>query len=500
MRSPSVVAQVYGSLGGFFSKFCSYNKLQIPILGSLVAIGALTLFARVSSAGDAAGRLHLLPFMVDGDGVQSRLIITNVSDSANHCSLDFSGPGLAAAGNETANFELAEDGGSLIWTSKGEQSLTYGYASLACAEPVTARVLYSASVAGEFVSLTSMPGTRKADRFQFTLIPQVGSLALVFANDQDSDAFCEAELESPYGSVLRRASISVPAMTSVFQMTDELFRIPEDYTAGAVRVGCDRALAATGFLLNGSMFSVLSPAVLAKPMIGISGGAAATEGGDVVFTITANASSAMDMTVSLTVGETGNFVDAGDLGEKQVILPAGSTSVNYIVATIDDSHDGVDGSVTVTIHPAEGYMMSEIDDSALVAVRDNDELAPASQTPESEPEQEPEPESEPETPQPQPRKPQPPPDPEPTLTGFSLTGRASGNFWIFNWHTEPEDAEITNMGLDWQPYNAGSIWDSSFYYENFIFRCRSGYRGNVTIYATSRSGNVTLATTTSFSC
>lgn len=161
-----------------------------------------------SSAENAANRLVLLPFVVDGEGIQSRLIITNVSDSVSECSLDFSGPDLGAdrfedhflvtAEGATANFELEEDGGSLIWTSKGEQSLTYGYASLACAEPVTARVLYSASVAEEFVSLTSMSNSRQADRFQFTLIPQVGSLALVFANDQGSDASCEAALESPY--------------------------------------------------------------------------------------------------------------------------------------------------------------------------------------------------------------------------------------------------------------------------------------------------------------
>lgn len=138
MRLPSVVARVSGYPGGFFSKFCSYNKLPIPVLGSLVVVSALTLLARVSSADDAAGRLHLLPFILDGDGVQSRLIITNVSDSASHCSLEFSGPDLGPgrfedhflvmANNETAEFELEENGGNLIWSSTGEGNLTYGYA------------------------------------------------------------------------------------------------------------------------------------------------------------------------------------------------------------------------------------------------------------------------------------------------------------------------------------------------------------------------------------
>ena len=286
-----------------------------------------------------------------------------------------------ATDDRTANFELEEDGGNMVWTSEGEQSLTFGYAGLNCAEPVAAQVLYSSSVADKLVTLTSMSSTRKADRFLFTLIPQIGSLALIIANDLDPDANCEAELESPYGSVLGKASISVPAETSVFQMVDELFRIPEDYTAGAVRVLCDRKLAATGFMLNGGAYSVLPPAVLSMPMIGISGGETAMEGGDVVFTITANAPTGKDLALSLFVSDIGSHLDVGDLGEKQVVLPAGRTSVDYFVATIDDENDEVDGTVTVTIIQAEGYVVSEIDDSALVAIRDNDKPLPAPETP-----------------------------------------------------------------------------------------------------------------------
>ena len=509
MRLPSVVARVYGCPGGLFSNFNLYNKFPIPFLISLVAVGALSLLARVSSADDAAGRLHLLPFILDGDGIQSRLIITNVSDSASNCSLDFSGQDLdtdrfedhflVMANNETANFELEENGGNLIWTSKGEGNLAYGYARLDCTEPAASRVLFSSGVADELVSMTSLSGVRKAGRFQFTLIPQLGSLVLVLANDQDPAASCQVVLKTPYGSVLSEASISVPAMTSAFWMTDELFQIPEDYTAGAVRVSCDRAVAATGFLQKGGLFSVLPPVALAKPMIGISGEAETTEGGDVVFTISANVSSVMDMTVSLTVGETGAYVEAGGLGEKQVILPAGSTSVDYIVATIDDSEDKVDGAVTITINPAEEYMVSEIDDSAQVMVKDNDEPAPVSQPPEPEPEPDPDsgPEPDPQTPQ---RKPQPPSDPEPTLTSFNLTGRANGRFYIIDWHTVPEDAKVTNLQLNWEPPDAGTIWNTDLHSEHILFRCNSNYSGNVSLYVTARSGSVSFDTTVNFRC
>ena len=400
--------------------------------------------------------------------------------------------------NDTATFKLEEDGGNLVWSSVGEQSLTFGYASLDCAEPVTAQVLYSSSVASELVSLTSMPGAQKADRFQFTLMPQVGSLVLVFANDLEPDASCELELESPYGSVLSQASISIPAMTSVFQMADELFRIPDDYTAGAVRVICDRELAATGFLLNGGKFSVLPPVALPMPMISILGGGAVTEGGDTVFTITANASSVKDLTLSLTVSDIGNHVDSGDLGEKRVTLPAGRTSVDYIVATTDDSDNEDDGAVTVTVNPAEGYQVSEIDDSMQVVIRDNDKPALVTEPVEPEPEPEPEPELEP-IPQPDPA-PNPTHDPQSTLTGFSLSSRSSGRFHIVDWNTEPEDTELSNLSLDWEPSNAGRIWDSSFYYEQFIFRCDSDYVGNVTIRVSTESNDVEFEATVSFYC
>ena len=349
-------------------------------------MSAAAMIIGTSSAEDAENRLVLLPFILDGDGVRSRLLVTNVSEASSQCSMDVAGSDLDTARFEDhflvstegarATFELEENGGNLTWTSRGEQSLTYGYASLDCVEPVTAQVLYSSSVAGEFVSLTSMPGARKADRFQFTLMPQVGSLVLVFANDMESDASCEVTLNTPYGSDLSQASISVPAMTSVIQMADESLRIPEDYTAGAVRAVCDRELAATGFLLKGDRFTALPPVVFPMPLIGISGATAVTEGGDAIFTITADAPPARDLPILLSVGGGEGYVDAANLGEKQVILPAGRISADYVVETIDDGAHGADGTLAVSLIPSDGYVVSEAADSARVTIN-NDEPLPA---------------------------------------------------------------------------------------------------------------------------
>ena len=483
-----------------------------------------------SSAEDAENRLVLLPFILDGDGVRSRLLVTNVSEASSQCSIDIAGSDLDTARFEDhflvstegarATFELEEDGGNLTWTSRGEQSLTYGYASLDCVEPVSAQVLYSSSVAGEFVSLTSMPGARKADRFQFTLMPQVGSLVLVFANDLAPDASCGLELESPYGSVLSRASISIPAMTSVFQMANELFRIPEDYTVGAVRVICDRELGATGFLLNGGKFSVLPPVVLSAPLISISSGAAVSEGGDAVFTISANAWSFEDLTLSLTVGVSGSHVNAGELGGKRVILPAGRTSVDYIVATTDDSDNEDDGAVTATINPGEGYLVSETEDLAQVAISDNDKPAPVIEPvePEREPGPEPEPVPQP-RPQPQPQpNPQPQPDSDPdsatnptpdpqrsstksVFNGWSIElSRASGRSVTIRWELDPEGFNFPGFTAYVEPYNAGTFCCGDLYYRIMRFTCRGKYSGNAEIRLEAWVDHVKHVASANFTC
>lgn len=243
-----------------------------PILLHFCAFAA---FSVGVFAQEVDGRLHLLPFIVDGDNIRSRLLITNVSDASGNCSLDLIGPELdtdrfgdhhlVTAAGARATFDLEEDGSFLIWSSEGLEALTFGYATLDCAEPVAAQVLYSSDNAGEFFALTSLESARKADEFQFTLIPRVGSLVLVFANDMEPDASCAIELKSPYGSVLSEASITVPAMTSVFQTVDELFSIPEDYTTGVVRAVCGGELAATGFLLKDNVFTTLPPVILTPP-------------------------------------------------------------------------------------------------------------------------------------------------------------------------------------------------------------------------------------------
>ncbi len=109
------------------------------------------------------------------------------------------------------------------------------------------------------------------------------------------------------------------------------------------------------------------------PRVTVQGGSAVTEGGHAVFTVSASASPAAALTVTLTVADDGSsdFLSAGDQGEKTVTIAAGRTSATLTVPTQDDSTDEADGSVTATVSGGTGYTVGS-PSVATVAVADND--------------------------------------------------------------------------------------------------------------------------------
>ena len=98
-----------------------------------------------------------------------------------------------------------------------------------------------------------------------------------------------------------------------------------------------------------------------------------TEGGDAVFTVTADRAVDANLTVTLTVSEAADsdFVAAADEGAKTAIIPAGKTSATLTVRTDDDTVDEPNGSVTATVTAGDGYTVGAAS-SGTVAVADND--------------------------------------------------------------------------------------------------------------------------------
>ena len=132
---------------------------------------------------------------------------------------------------------------------------------------------------------------------------------------------------------------------------------------------------------DGAGYTVGSPASdtvaigdddLPPPVVTIAAGASVTEGGDAVFTLTANPAPAADLAVTVTIGTDGDFGIAA--GERTVTIPtAGSATLT--LATTGDSADEPDGSVTATVKDGDGYTVGAAASDS-VTVRDDDDTTP----------------------------------------------------------------------------------------------------------------------------
>ncbi|MDE0605939.1 MAG: hypothetical protein OXH78_02145, partial [Acidimicrobiaceae bacterium] len=102
----------------------------------------------------------------------------------------------------------------------------------------------------------------------------------------------------------------------------------------------------------------------------VSAGGGVFEGQPAVFTIRSNrAAGQPELEVSVVVEGEGDYVSPFDLGAKIVLIPAGETTVDYEVATVDRVRFDVSGSVKLTLHNADGHVIAE-PSSASVTVYD----------------------------------------------------------------------------------------------------------------------------------
>ncbi|MXW40248.1 MAG: hypothetical protein F4Z75_03675, partial [Synechococcus sp. SB0668_bin_15] len=109
---------------------------------------------------------------------------------------------------------------------------------------------------------------------------------------------------------------------------------------------------------------------LATPTVTITAGSGISEGTAAGFTLTANPAPAAALTVAVTVAQSGDYAAAGAVGSKTVTIPTGGTAT-YSVATVDDSTDEADGSISFTLNTGTGYTVGSTA-TATVVVTDND--------------------------------------------------------------------------------------------------------------------------------
>ncbi len=101
------------------------------------------------------------------------------------------------------------------------------------------------------------------------------------------------------------------------------------------------------------------------------------EGKDIVFTLTRAGEANSELTVPITVQETGAMLD-GDAPEN-VTFAAQSREAALRIATEDDSEDETDSTVTVTVQAGPSWQVDEDAASAVQTVLDND-TAPVAST------------------------------------------------------------------------------------------------------------------------
>ncbi|MDE0160514.1 MAG: hypothetical protein OXL98_02140, partial [Acidimicrobiaceae bacterium] len=101
--------------------------------------------------------------------------------------------------------------------------------------------------------------------------------------------------------------------------------------------------------------------------------AAVAEGGAAVFRVSVPARHAplADLTVDLTVAQTGQFVAAAGLGARSVTIAKGATAATLAVATVDDATPEHPGAVTATVAADAAYIVGD-PSSASVTVNDDD--------------------------------------------------------------------------------------------------------------------------------
>ncbi len=115
------------------------------------------------------------------------------------------------------------------------------------------------------------------------------------------------------------------------------------------------------------------PFQISPPIITIEAGPAVTEGTAAQFTVTVNPAPAANLDVSLTIGQTGGYVAAGNLGGKTVRIPSNMASATYSVNTVGDDIDKANGTVTAALVDGTGYAVTTTQADAMATVTVNDD-------------------------------------------------------------------------------------------------------------------------------
>ena len=242
---------------------------------AVAAIAALLSLSGLAQSPDrSAGREHVFPLIMDGDGFRSRLILNNAAVSANQCSLVLQGgqdqgelldtsrlqaSDALTADGANATISLPAGAAGVTLATTGESGFAYGHALLDCEQNVVARLLLTlddAANPGTPVALAATGGAPGGSDFIFPLQRHSADFALVFANPGASAANCFYFFDEQADFVARRENLTVPPMSTVLQFPVPAEQFPD---SSAIVTSCDRDIAAIGIPFEGRIFSTVLP-------------------------------------------------------------------------------------------------------------------------------------------------------------------------------------------------------------------------------------------------
>ena len=150
---------------------------------------------------------------------------------------------------------------------------------------------------------------------------------------------------------------------------------PDSTVSVAVTDGADYRLG-TPSAAEATVADNDEPAPSAVPVVTVAAGGDVTEGEDVRFTLTRTGDTAAELTVEVSVWETGDKVAPGDKGLTTVTFDAGASAATLTVPTQDDNADEPDSTVSVAVADGDAWDTG-MPSVAEAAVADNDEPAPS---------------------------------------------------------------------------------------------------------------------------
>ena len=248
--------------------------------GDLAALAAIDLEAAgpADDPEDAgASRFHrLLPLVQDGGGFRSSLLVTNLSEASNACTMRFALPGVpsakfqSAAGvtwadSRTAALEMAGPG-SLISLASLDRSIfvSFGHAALECEGPADLRNLLTVRAPDGPAGVASIAPVQSAREMRFPVPPRLESLALVLTNAEEAEASCEATLTltGREETLAAEEPIQVGGESTAVRFLADLFELPEDFTGGEAALLCGREIMALSLpAAPGAAFTAMPPAI-----------------------------------------------------------------------------------------------------------------------------------------------------------------------------------------------------------------------------------------------